>query len=89
MESHKSFASHHKLQYVLLSDPDNKVRQLYGVSSTLGLPGRVTFVIDKQGIVKHVFASQLHFTKHAKEGLACIKRIIMARVERKRAVVFR
>ena len=73
MESHKSFASRHKLQYVLLSDPDNTVRKLYGVSSTLGVPGRVTFVIDKKGIVKHVFSSQLHFIKHAKEALQALR----------------
>ena len=60
VESHKRFACHHNLQYVLLSDADNDVRKLYGVSSTLGIPGRVTFVIDKKGIVKHVFSSQLH-----------------------------
>ncbi|HUK85741.1 MAG TPA: peroxiredoxin [Candidatus Acidoferrum sp.] len=34
-ESHKSFANHHGLQFILLSDVDNKVRKLYGVSSTL------------------------------------------------------
>ena len=73
MESHKSFASHHKLQYVLLSDVDNRVRQLYSVSSTLGIPGRVTFVIDKKGIVKHVFSSQLHLIKHAKEALLALR----------------
>jgi thioredoxin-dependent peroxiredoxin len=73
VESHKSFASHHKLQYGLLSDSDNKVRQLYGVSSTLGIPGRVTFVIDKEGIVKYVFSSQLHFIKHAKEALLALR----------------
>src|ERR1035437_5741476 len=28
VESHKRFASHHNLQYVLLSDPDNNVREL-------------------------------------------------------------
>ena len=72
VESHKSFASHHNLQYVLLSDPDNNVRKLYGVSSTLGVPGRVTFVIDKDGVVKHVFSSQLHFIKHAKEALQAL-----------------
>ncbi len=48
VESHKSFASHHNLLYILLSDADNKVRRLYGVSPTLGIPGRVTFVIDKK-----------------------------------------
>jgi thioredoxin-dependent peroxiredoxin len=69
VESHKSFVSHHKLQYILLSDSENNIRKLYGVSSTLGVPGRVTFVIDKDGIVKHVFSSQLHFIKHAKEAL--------------------
>jgi peroxiredoxin Q/BCP len=74
VESHKSFASHHKLQYSLLSDPDNTVRKLYGVSSTLGVPGRVTYVIDKEGIIKHVFSSQLHFTKHAKEALLALSR---------------
>jgi thioredoxin-dependent peroxiredoxin len=73
VESHKSFASHHSLQYVLLSDADNNVRRLYGVTSTLGVPGRVTFVIDKKGIVKHVFSSQLHFIKHAKEALHALR----------------
>jgi thioredoxin-dependent peroxiredoxin len=73
VESHKSFASHHKLRYVLLSDSHNKVRKLYGVSATFGVPGRVTYVIDKEGIVKHVFSSQLHFIKHAKEALLALK----------------
>jgi peroxiredoxin Q/BCP len=73
VESHKRFASHHNLQYVLLSDPDNNVRELYGVSSTLGVPGRVTFVIDKKGLVKHVYSSQLHFIKHAKEALQALR----------------
>jgi thioredoxin-dependent peroxiredoxin len=73
VKSHKSFVSNHNLQYVLLSDPDNTVRKLYGVSSTLGIPGRVTFVIDEKGIVKHVFSSQLHFIKHAKEALLALR----------------
>jgi thioredoxin-dependent peroxiredoxin len=73
VESHKSFASHHNLQYILLSDADNNVRKLYGVTSTLGIPGRVTCVIDKKGIVKHVFSSQLHFIKHAKEALLALR----------------
>ena len=73
VKSHKSFANHHNLQYILLSDPDNKVRKLYGVSPTLGVPGRITFVIDKEGIVKHVFVSQLHFNRHAKEALQALR----------------
>lgn len=73
VDSHKSFANHHNLPYILLSDADNKVRKLYGVSSTLGVPGRVTFVMDEEGIVKHVFVSQLHFNKHSKEALQALR----------------
>jgi thioredoxin-dependent peroxiredoxin len=73
VESHKHFASNHNLQYILLADADNNVRKLYGVASSLGVPGRVTFVIDKEGIAKHVFSSHLHFIKHAKEALLALK----------------
>ncbi len=74
VESHRGFISHHKLPYILLSDTNGEVRKLYGVSSMLGVPGRVTFVIDKQGIVVHVFASQLHFAKHSKEALLALEK---------------
>ena len=73
VESHKQFISHHNLPYILLSDTNNRVRKLYGVAATLGIPGRVTFVIDKNGIVKHIFVSQLKFNKHAKEALNALK----------------
>jgi len=73
-ESHKEFARHHKLPYILLSDTDNSVRKLYGVSTSLGIvPGRVTYVIDKEGVVKHIFSSQLHPAKHAKEALRALR----------------
>ena len=74
VESHKSFAARHNLPFILLSDNENKVRKLYTVSTTLGVvPGRVTYVIDKQGIIKHVYSSQLHPTKHANEALQALK----------------
>ncbi len=74
IESHKSFAARHNLPFILLSDNENKVRKLYAVSTTLGVvPGRVTYVIDKQGIIKHVYSSQIHPTKHANEALQALK----------------
>jgi peroxiredoxin Q/BCP len=74
VESHKRFSSHRKLPYILLSDTDNKVRKLYGISSSLRLvPGRVTYVIDKEGIIKHVFSSQFHPARHAKEALHALR----------------
>lgn len=75
IQSHKQFICHHNLPFILLSDSDNSVRKLYGVKSTLGVPGRVTFVIDKEGIVKHIYGSQLQFTKHAKEALSALEKI--------------
>ena len=74
VESHKEFAGHHRLPYIVLSYTDSKVRKLYGVSSSLGvLPGRVTYVIDKEGTIKHIFSSQLHPAKHAKEALRALR----------------
>jgi peroxiredoxin Q/BCP len=69
IESHKSFATHYGLPFILLSDKDNKVRKLYGVPSTIGfLPGRVTYVIDKQGIVRQIFSSQTQTKRHVEEA---------------------
>ena len=74
--SHRSFASHHKLPFILLSDPDRKVAGLYNVGKTLGiLPGRVTFVIDKNGIIKKIFSSQFNFEKHIGEAIKMVKEI--------------
>jgi len=55
VESHRRFAEKYRLTYTLLSDEDGKVRKLFRVPSDLFgiLPGRVTYVINKQGIVVH------------------------------------
>jgi peroxiredoxin Q/BCP len=39
------------------------------------IPGRVTFIIDKKGIVRHIFSSQLNPTKHIEEALRIVKEI--------------
>ena len=76
-ELHKAFATHHRLPFILLSDAEGAVRKLYGISSTLGVvPGRVTFVIDKEGVIKYVFSSQLHPGRHAEEALRALQRIV-------------
>jgi peroxiredoxin Q/BCP len=76
VESHKSFASHYGLPFILLSDAGNKVRQLYGVPSTLGIiQGRVTYIIDKKGIVRHMFSSQIHAELHVEEAVKILKEI--------------
>ncbi|MCU1329353.1 MAG: Peroxiredoxin [Bryobacterales bacterium] len=73
-QSHARFAAKHNLPYTLLADPGAKVRALYGASGLLfGLiPGRITFVIDIHGIVRHVFSSQTQFQGHVEEALRAL-----------------
>ncbi|MGA3288992.1 MAG: peroxiredoxin [Candidatus Bathyarchaeia archaeon] len=74
VESHKSFATHYGLPFILLSDEGNKVRKLYGVPSSIGiLPGRVTYIIDKQGVVRHIFNSQTQTQRHVEEAKNTLK----------------
>ena len=76
IESHKSFATHYGLPFILLSELDNKVRELYGVPSTMGvLPGRVTYVIDKQGVVRSIFVVQTQAERHVEEAKKALKEI--------------
>lgn len=73
-ESHQKFATKYQLPFTLLSDTGNQVRKLYGVPSTLGLlPGRVTYVIDKEGVVQHIFNSQFNFKGHIEESLKTLQ----------------
>jgi peroxiredoxin Q/BCP len=72
--SHQQFASKYKLPFILLSDTQNQVRKLFDVPATLFiLPGRVTYIIDKTGIVRHIFNSMLDFKAHVDEALKTIK----------------
>jgi len=76
VDSHIGFASRCDVPFTLLSDPGGKVRKLYGVPSTLGLlPGRVTYVIDTQGVVRHIFNSQFNATKHVGEAISVLRSI--------------
>ena len=75
-DSHRKFAEHHKLPFILLSDPNRKLRKSYGVPSNFGLlPGRVTYVIDKEGRVRHIFNSQIRPERHIDEALKVLKEI--------------
>ena len=77
VDSHKRFAEKYHLTYTLLSDQEGRIRELFGVpSSLLGLlPGRVTYVVNKQGIVVHTFDSQFESEMHIEESIAALKTI--------------
>ncbi len=76
VDSHGRFARKHDLPFVLAADSGGEVRRRYGVPSTLGLlPGRVTYVIDRQGIIRHVFSSQIQFNSHVQGALAVVRQL--------------
>ncbi|HEX5743364.1 MAG TPA: peroxiredoxin, partial [Flavobacteriaceae bacterium] len=77
VKSHFEFAKKHRLNYILLSDTKNKVRNLFGVPADLfGLiPGRVTYVINKAGKVVYIFNSQTQVEKHVNEALRFLQEL--------------
>lgn len=71
--SHRRFADDHGLPFPLLSDEEGAVRDLYGIPDTLGvIPGRVTYVIDRDAGVRAVHVSQLRPASHVQEALEAL-----------------
>lgn len=76
-EKHAAFAEKYELPYPLVSDSDVKIASAFGVSRLGGwLPTRrVTFVIDKHGVVRNVIASELNIDLHIDEALQTLRRL--------------
>ena len=73
--SHRAFAAKYRLPFSLLSDVGGRVRAAYGVPATLGfVPGRVTYVIDREGVIRHAFNSQTNAARHVNEALEVLRR---------------
>jgi peroxiredoxin Q/BCP len=74
VDSHQSFSKQHKLNFTLLSDPDGKVRKMFGASKFFGLmPSRKTFVINEGGKVIYTFDALFESDKHVKNVLDHLK----------------
>jgi len=72
--THRSFAGTQRLPYLLVADVDGSLRRAFGVPKTFGvLPGRVTYVIDRDGVVRQVFQSQFSGRKHMVEALRTLR----------------
>ena len=76
--SHQKFSATYQLPFILLSDENQKIRNLFGVpKGLLGLaPGRVTYVVDNNGVVKMIFDNGLMVKKHISKALEAIKKIV-------------
>lgn len=79
--SHQRFAAQHRLAYPLLADVGGALRKQVGVPrAMLGLvDGRVTYVLDSEGVVRHCFDSMIGASKHVTEALTTVRALGAAR----------
>jgi peroxiredoxin Q/BCP len=75
VDKQRRFADKHGFDYPLLSDPDRKVADLFGVTQgfKLGPVKRATFVIDQDRKILAAFSSELRFAAHADEALVALR----------------
>ena len=79
VSSHQQFADKHNLPFVLLSDVKNEARNAFGVPNTLWvMPGRVTYIIDKEGVVQNIFNNMLDAKAHVAEALKTVENLTAA-----------
>ena len=73
--SHRGFAEKHKLAYPLLSDRGGALRKKLGVPrGMLGLTeGRVTYVIDAEGVIRHRFDALFKSNEHVEASLGTLR----------------
>lgn len=73
--SHQLFAKKNKLPYRLLVDTGGVLRTLWNVPKKMWVkPGRVTYVIDKNGVVIDIFQSNFNMEKHVSNALRVIRK---------------
>ena len=73
VKSHKAFADKFHLPFSLLADPDKKIITDYGVKMPLvGIAKRVTFVIDKAGVIRRIF-SDVNTAQHDRQVMDALK----------------
>lgn len=76
VDKHAAFAGRHELPFTLLSDKGGQARKSFGVPTTLGLiPGRVTYVIDRTGVVRHIFNSMTNINQHVSDALETVRKL--------------
>jgi peroxiredoxin Q/BCP len=76
-ESHTKFIEKYNLPFTLLSDEKDEVRKAFGVKGAfMGVvPGRVSFVVDKKGVVQYVFDSMSNAEQHVDEARAILEKL--------------
>lgn len=66
VKAHENFRNKYDLNFPLLSDKSKEIIQAYGVKSAFGSAKRVTFLIDKSGVIQHVW-TKVKTSSHSDE----------------------
>tara|TARA_R110002050_G_scaffold41242_1_gene100083 strand:+ start:84931 stop:85464 length:534 start_codon:yes stop_codon:yes gene_type:complete len=76
-ESHTKFIEKYNLPFTLLSDEEDVVRKAFGVKGKFMdmIPGRVSFIVDKKGIIQYVFDSMGNAEQHVDEARKILENI--------------
>ena len=77
-ERHERFADTHGLPYPLISDPDQRLSEEYGVRRLFGLVPllkRVTYVIDRRGVIRNVIHHEFRIGQHIGEIQASLREL--------------
>jgi len=76
-EKQAAFAEAQQVEFPMIGDPSCDIGRAYGVLRLGGwlLAKRVTFVIDKQGIIRRVIHAELDVDHHIKEAAEALKQL--------------
>jgi thioredoxin-dependent peroxiredoxin len=76
-ESHRAFREKYALPFPLVSDVEKQVTGLYDADRRFSFPGaqRVTYVIDKNGIVAGAYRHELAIGRHQDDVLSTLRRL--------------
>ena len=75
-ESHGRFIAHHRLPFPLIADTARTLSRLYGAVRWEGpwpRARRVTYVIDREGIVRGVIHHELRIARHITDVLSVLR----------------
>jgi peroxiredoxin Q/BCP len=75
VDKQKQFSDKHGFDFPLLSDPDRKVAEMFGVKRSMGISPvkRMTFVIDTDRKVIGVIKSEVSMQKHADRAIEVLQ----------------
>ncbi len=76
VDQQAKFAGTYSFPFPLLSDEDHEIAKLFGIKRKGFLPAkRTTFVIDRDGTVRGVIASELNMDTHADRAIALLREL--------------